>query len=449
MRKLSIAMSGGGHRATLFGVGALQYLADAGVNADVVSVASVSGGSITNGLVGQEVDYAAVSGDRFESAVTRPLVEQITRHGSLFAARITRWYLAGLVIGGIVVLVGPWLLVGLPWIVRLALFVVGLLLLGAYAGLRGAVCRRALRSVFFSPGGTPARLTSMHGGVDHVICATELCSGRHVYFGRDIVSGYPFGCGQPADVEIATAVAASAALPMAFTPTVVPTAPLHFEGARFDVLPNKQLPRSLHLVDGGVYDNMGEQWAAGYADRVARKALPPRYADRAPDELIVVNASAGADWTRRPGLGVPIWGEIVALRGDQGIQYDNTTAHRRTALIAAFQHADDSGVGLRGTYVGINQSPYGVASKWLHDPVRGPRAQAVIERLDAAGTSRTTWTEIAKENEQVKTQLSKMDVETAASLVWQAYVVTMCNAHVILGMPLCDIPDRARFEYRP
>ena len=37
-RKIAIALSGGGHRASLFGLGVLLYLTDAGRNRDVVSV---------------------------------------------------------------------------------------------------------------------------------------------------------------------------------------------------------------------------------------------------------------------------------------------------------------------------------------------------------------------------------------------------------------------------
>ena len=44
-KSLAVAMSGGGHRATLFVLGALMYLVDAGANKYVTSIASVSGGS--------------------------------------------------------------------------------------------------------------------------------------------------------------------------------------------------------------------------------------------------------------------------------------------------------------------------------------------------------------------------------------------------------------------
>lgn len=56
-------MSGGGHRASLFALGVLLYLTDAQMNRHVVSIASVSGGSITNGYFAQAGGYHTLSQD--------------------------------------------------------------------------------------------------------------------------------------------------------------------------------------------------------------------------------------------------------------------------------------------------------------------------------------------------------------------------------------------------
>src|SRR5262245_33332600 len=50
-RNIGIAISGGGHRATAFGLGVLLYLVDSGLNRRVRTITSVSGGSILNGYV--------------------------------------------------------------------------------------------------------------------------------------------------------------------------------------------------------------------------------------------------------------------------------------------------------------------------------------------------------------------------------------------------------------
>jgi hypothetical protein len=80
-----------------------------------------------------------------------------------------------------VALVGVWWLPG-PWWLRVLLFVVGVLLVGAVAGLREEVCGRAFASTLFSPGGRPTRLADIHTAVEHVLCATELHAGEYVYF---------------------------------------------------------------------------------------------------------------------------------------------------------------------------------------------------------------------------------------------------------------------------
>jgi len=71
-------MSGGGHRAALFAAGAMMYLVDAKKNAEITSVASVSGGSITNGFIGQSVDLPNVSPEDFDKQL-KPFVHCIAQ----------------------------------------------------------------------------------------------------------------------------------------------------------------------------------------------------------------------------------------------------------------------------------------------------------------------------------------------------------------------------------
>ncbi|HLF92163.1 MAG TPA: hypothetical protein VJB14_01780, partial [Planctomycetota bacterium] len=92
MAKIGVALSGGGHRAALFGLGVLLYLADSGKNREVTSITSVSGGSLTNAWVGQEVDYATVLTAEFEEAAGR-LARRIARRGTLWASAGTWIYL--------------------------------------------------------------------------------------------------------------------------------------------------------------------------------------------------------------------------------------------------------------------------------------------------------------------------------------------------------------------
>src|SRR5918993_4243213 len=94
IKSLAVTLSGGGHRATLFVLGALLYLVDAKANAYVTSIASVSGGSLTNGLVGQNLNFRETDGTEFRSRVAAPLATQIANKGTLFAPFFTKLYLA-------------------------------------------------------------------------------------------------------------------------------------------------------------------------------------------------------------------------------------------------------------------------------------------------------------------------------------------------------------------
>ena len=69
--KIGIALSGGGHRASAWGIGVLAAVVDTNLGPDVTSVTSVSGGSITNGVVAQNVDLRTATPQGFDAAVAR------------------------------------------------------------------------------------------------------------------------------------------------------------------------------------------------------------------------------------------------------------------------------------------------------------------------------------------------------------------------------------------
>jgi len=57
--RIGVVLSGGGHRAAAWGFGVLAALVASGNNRDVASIASVSGGSIANGVVAVKGDYSS------------------------------------------------------------------------------------------------------------------------------------------------------------------------------------------------------------------------------------------------------------------------------------------------------------------------------------------------------------------------------------------------------
>ncbi len=112
---IGVALSGGGHRASLFGLGVLLYLADSEKNHEVRSIASVSGGSLTNGFVAQRVDFHDVQAGEFEHAL-RPFARQLAQSGTFTNAALTPRY-RNVLLGTFVIAAGPaWFLPVSRWI---------------------------------------------------------------------------------------------------------------------------------------------------------------------------------------------------------------------------------------------------------------------------------------------------------------------------------------------
>jgi predicted acylesterase/phospholipase RssA len=440
---IGVALSGGGHRAALFGLGVLSYLVDASKNREVTSIASVSGGSLTNGVVAQSKSFPTCSAAEFDEIGNR-LTRQLAGRGTLWAVWSTWLYLVVLfsVLGAAVAI---WWLATDLW-VRAVLFVVALLVFGLVASFRGAVCGRAFARTLFSPGGKTTRLADIAGDdLDHVFCSTDLHAGEHVYFSGRFVCSYRFGFGRPGDVRLHTVVQASAAYPGGFPPRWLKTKPHGFQEPQD---PGARKVRRMSLVDGGVYDNMADQWGEGVAGRNDRwVSLAPGL--RAPDELIVVNSSAPMRFGRVGQLRLPLVGEALTLLRDINVLYDNTTTPRRRLLYQTFVAATRSGQGLRGAVLQISQSPFDIPSSFARpgaDDAPAQRARRVLEEL---GATETDWKQITDDNSAVKTTLSRIPSPAAERLVRHGYVLAMANLHVVLDYPLLPVPPTSRFAPVP
>ena len=447
-KSLAVSLSGGGHRATLFALGALMYLVDAQANADVTSIASVSGGSITNGFVGQTLNFRKTNGDEFRARVARPLATQIANSGTLFAPLLTKVYVVILVVVGILVFLIP-AIVTAPWYWRIVMFFVGLMVWGWILGVRGRVCFHAYKSTLYSPNGRVTRLADVkRDDLDHVICSTEFRSAEQVYFAGDFVYSYALGLGVPAELSLARAVEASAAFPGGFPPSVLSTKQHKFEGTPPPSAGGPPAPPGeMVLTDGGVYDNMGDQWARGFPQRIeVCKELGTGRTP--PNQLVVVNASARIPWNPFRRRLIPLVGELMALLRVNDVLYINTTNVRRQAIVESFDPADPTKVSaLPSVLVQIAQSPFRVANffaKGATTPV-ADRAREVLEFLKG-GPSEDEWARIARDNAAVATSLSKFGPEVTARLMYQGYVVAMCNLRVLFGAGFSLFADELAIE---
>ena len=504
--RIAVALSGGGHRACLFALGALLYLADAGLGARVTSIASVSGGSLANAAVGSRLDFTAAAPAAVEG-VAGDVARRIAALPLAATGLVKRAYLALVLAWAAAVLVGWWWLpvvlelrVGmlvagvlvLAWLIRLGVtgggtvfgwwgtwaYLVALLLLAEFvvlgstqlldwslaaelgliaggllvvawlASLRGRVAGRAFARTLFE-NGSSTRLTDLGAALDHVICVTELHGGQHVYFARDFVCGWGFGLGKPGSLPLHVATQASAAFPGAFPLRAIRRSRFAFRASGHPHEPDASWVHTLKLVDGGVYDNMADQWAQGLEHRSDRLAAAGG-SFRGADEAVVVSASAGLGWTGLRRLGTPLVGELLTLLREKDVLYDNGNSVRRRELVARFDLAEVRPPGLRGALVHIEQSPYMVPGAFADEaepcPARAARAAAARAALDASEGDEAAWEAVAQANAAVPTTLVAFTPEVTARLLHHGYVLAMVNLHVILGHPLLDVPPRARFE---
>jgi len=267
--RLEIALSGGGFRAAAFGLGVLLYLADSGLNRQVVTIASVSGGSITSGFVASQCDFQMADAEAFRNVACR-LARIISGKGKLRGFRLISWpYLLFLAVSGLIIL--AWftdmfvaLAAQLLWHRELRTvlpgemisFAVVAMLWGVVALSRGALVLSWISRVFF--GGKQITLGSLSGlSIDHVFCATDLTCSCPFFFstkGGGRLFSDIHGRGEGQDVPLKIAVAASAAFP-----PLIPPIRLKLRGRHFPV--GKTAPDFIYVSDGGVWNNLGTDWS--------------------------------------------------------------------------------------------------------------------------------------------------------------------------------------------
>ena len=224
---LSLALSGGGHRATAFGLGAMLAVADAGLNGRIVSISSVSGGSIANGIAMVGPDYRTSSSQEI-AAHFRGALRGISARGVLLGgAPATRAYIRTLIGTGVITalaLVALLVTAILNW--WTAVLIAAVVMLAAAVAFWVLFRRRSVRTERAIDaellGGKEITLAAIGArdlGVHHVICTTELQAGHSFFFTSRGVYGYGFGGStSPPGIPLATAVQASAAVPGAFAP---------------------------------------------------------------------------------------------------------------------------------------------------------------------------------------------------------------------------------------
>src|SRR5262245_19171351 len=215
---VGLALSGGGFRATLFHLGTLWRLNELGLLGRLDRISSVSGGSITAGLLGLAWDDLSFDStgkaSNFHDAVVTPL-RRFCRQ-SIDAPAIAEGAFS-------------------PW------KCIGDLIIEQY------------REHLFGD----KTLADLPEKPRFVINATNLQTGVAFRFSRPYIGDYLIGLCKAPQTLLATAVAASSAFPPVLSPVQIKD-PGVFEFCKgADLNGNPAYTSALWLTDGGVYDNMG------------------------------------------------------------------------------------------------------------------------------------------------------------------------------------------------
>ena len=220
-KTVGLALSGGGFRATLFGLGTLTRLNEAGVLGRLDLVTSVSGGAILAGILAQrwkDLDFNGGRAGNFEQTVARDVLAFCNRTIDIGA--------------GLKGLVNPFKSAGR--------YLTDCYDRHQFGGL-------SLKAI--PPAATPGQPT-------FVFYATSLQTGRNFRFRQDYIADWKLGLNRSAELPLSLAVAASSAFPPIFSPVVINTQPRDWTGG--EPGPERDAMRGrLVLSDGGVYDNLG------------------------------------------------------------------------------------------------------------------------------------------------------------------------------------------------
>lgn len=291
---IGVCLSAGGFRAALYGMGALRYLAEAGLLPRVVSISAISGGSILGAWLAQR--WSAVTGpgagqDNFCSAAGEPF------RALLIGRNLRNRWLAASARG---------------W------------LAGTRNSRSAALAQVLARDMLF---GQP--LAELADGVQLVLTSTDLATGQPFHFARDFVGSAAHGYTvPPRSLSLATAVAASAATPQYFPPVLL----------RRDDVGLPDIPPVLSLADGAVYEKLGTEWFEDWDARGRPDSA------RRPEFLVVV------DGVRPLRPGRRSYGNVRALLRAPQV----SAAHMRSELISQLPAQFASGE-LGGLVVSIRE----------------------------------------------------------------------------------------------
>lgn len=306
--KIGLALSGGGFRATVFHLGVLARLAEAGRLEDVTFLSTVSGGSLCVGLV------VAMNGFRWPTS--SEYVDQVLPRAY---ERITTCDLQRKVI---------WRALSAPWRIFKS---------------RAATLSLLLRTEW----GVAIRLSDLPEQPRWMINATCYESGKNWRFERFRMGDYLSGYTEDTHIPLSDALAASAGFPGLIGPLALDTRAYSWfdyadAGAEESALTPPEAHRRrartpivpayarLHLWDGGVYDNLSLEGLHNFEEGWRKDV-----------EFLVVSDASG----RAKAEAYRWWKALMRII--TGIMMDQVRSLRSRALLERLRNHKDPGAFLQ------------------------------------------------------------------------------------------------------
>lgn len=319
-KTLGLAVSGGGFRATLFGLGSLWRLNDVGLLGKLDRMTSVSGGAILMGVLAhrwQQLQFDDGRASNFAQVIAEPV--------RTFCSKTID---------------------------------IGAGLEGLVAPLKTAgdfLADRYERDLFSGATIKGLPVANARGNPKFIFYATNIQTGRSFRFRQDMLVDYRLGISRTTNVPLAVAVAASSAFLPVFSPIVLKTDPAEWTDG--DEIPNLDVLRKrIVLTDGGIYDNMGLE---SLIDNV--------------DIAMVIDAGTQFEIDESPAED-----DIFQLDRVRDILIDQTRALRKRWLMTEFQAGRK-----RGAYWGIGtpMAAYGSTHRMTGDSTLSDSLVHVPSRL--------------------------------------------------------------------
>lgn len=358
--KIGLALSGGGYRATLFGLGSLVRLNELGILKNISRISSVSGGSILNAYLAMrwpdlKFNSSGVA-DNFHDVIVKNILEYCSE-------------------------------------TTISKFGIGLNLINPFSSNPKTVRKQYDKLLF--DGKLFSSIAKIPVAPQFLFYGTSFQTGASVRMVDSLLYDYNIGAIDISQWSIATVVGISSAFPPVLSPVILKLDRTNWIKSKYEMFfDDEKFKSELRLCDGGLYDNLGIECLWEKDLKKLQDTSHEYNAVLADDIDICLVSDAGAPLMQQAETKSSVASQLKKVIDIMGSQVG---ALRKRSLIEKFKSPE-----LKGTYWGISTK----IDKYNHSK------------------SLTHDNDITKDLKSVETVLTPLPDKTKAHLVNWAYALT-------------------------